>query len=110
MSLWEERAGRNEALFREVNEQMERLGRDWQQPAEPHPFVCECADEACTDRIAVPSEVYRDVRSEPRRFLVRPGHEQAEIERVITATDDYAVVEKTGVAAQIAERTAPSDG
>ncbi len=107
MTLWEERAARNEALFRAVNEQVERLGRDWQQPDETSVFICECADDACTERISVPAEVYERVRSNPRQFLVRPGHEHAEIERVVTTTDRYAVVEKTGSAGTIADRTAP---
>lgn len=109
MSLWEERAARNEALFRAVNEQAEGLGRDWQQPTETPRFVCECADDACTEQIVVPAEVYIQVRSNSRQFLIRPGHEHAEIERVVAATDEYAVVEKTGPAARIADRTASPD-
>lgn len=108
MSIWEERAGRNEALFREVNEQAERLGRNWQQPDEVPLFVCECADDRCTERIAVPAVVYREVRSNPRQFLLRPGHEQPEIEEVREATDAYVIVEKTGAAGDIAARAARS--
>lgn len=107
MTLWEERAARNEALFREVNEQAEQLGHAWQQPGEPPLFICECADDGCTERLSAPADVYRQVRSNPRHFLILPGHEHAEIERVVTTTDDYVIVEKTGQAARIADRTAP---
>jgi hypothetical protein len=109
VNLWEERAARNEALFREVNEQAQRLDRDWEQPGETPIFICECADDTCAERIRVPAEIYAEVRENPRRFLIRPGHEHAEIERIVSATDEYSIVEKTGSAATIAERTARPD-
>jgi hypothetical protein len=107
VTLWEERAARNEALFREVNEQAQRLGRDWEQPGETPLFICECADDACTERIAIPAEIYARVRENPRQFLIRPGHEHAELERVVATTADYLIVEKTGTAGNVAERTTP---
>ena len=59
MSLWEERAARNEALFREVNEQA-RSASDRQQsaPAEEFLIICECSDDRCTERISLPLAVY----------------------------------------------------
>lgn len=107
VSLWEERAARNEALFREVNEQAQRLGDQWRPAGEPTQFVCECADTACLERIAVPTEIYEQVRANPRRFLVRPGHQHPELETLVTANDDYLVVEKTGASGRVAEQTDP---
>jgi len=107
LSIWEERAARNEALFREVNERVERLGRDWRVDGEPTRFVCECADGECTETVVVPLDVYEDVRAHPRRFLIRPGHEHGELETIVAQTGDYAVVEKTGGAGRVAEQTDP---
>src|SRR5215471_11066121 len=57
-SLWEQRAARNEALFREVNENIARLEeRHGTTPAEPV-FLCECANADCTDHVSVEPEVY----------------------------------------------------
>ena len=107
MNLPEERAARNEALFREVNEQVRRLSRP-QPPlqGEELRIVCECSDEQCTERVSLPLSAYEAVRSHPRRFLVVEGHDSA-FERVVEHFDGYAIVEKEGQAGRIAERTDP---
>lgn len=109
MSLWDERAARNETLFRSVNEQVRQLaGRHYGQ-IEPTGFICECADDACTERIHVPLEIYEVVRANPRQFLVAMGHENNEIEQVkiVDGTSGFAIVEKEGTAGGIAEGTDP---
>jgi hypothetical protein len=103
-SLWEQRAARNEALFREVNENIARLEERHGTTTQPV-FVCECANSGCADQLAVDPETYSRVREEPRRFLVRPGHQDPQIERVVESHHDYLIVEKTGVAGRIAEQT-----
>jgi len=57
-------------------------------------FVCECADRDCTERIQLSASEYAGIRRDPRRFVVVPGHEFAELERVVEAHDGYEVVEK----------------
>ena len=80
-------------LFREVNERIEELGSSDSATGE---VLCECADTACVEGIALTSAEYEAVRRMPARFFVRPGHEVAAIERVVGETDRYAVVEKLG--------------
>jgi hypothetical protein len=107
MTLWEERAARNEALFREVNERVEEL-HDGLANGGTADFVCECADETCTRRITVPLAVYEQTRADPHSFLVAPGHMQQELEHVISEEAGYVVVRKhSPVAARIAEQTDP---
>lgn len=106
MSLWEERAARNEALFREVNEQMRSLSGRPGPGTDEMLFICECADEHCAERVAVPAAVYEAVRSNPRRFLILPGHDN-DVERVVDQADGYAIVEKEGVAGRVAEERDP---
>jgi hypothetical protein len=105
-SLWKQRAARNEAIFREVNENIadleERFG-----PTEEPVFLCECADVGCSERLAVDPTTYRRVREQPRLFLVRPGHVVPQIERVVEHHRDFLIVEKTGAAAEVAEQTQP---
>jgi hypothetical protein len=105
MSLWEERAGRNEALFREVNEQAQAVAGG-ERSDDAFSIVCECSDEECTDRLAVSRSVYEGVRSSPRRFLVVPGHEGG-FEHVVDRGASHVVVEKDGKAAQVAEQNDP---
>ncbi len=102
MSLWEERAARNEALFRAVNEEIHDVDRRFGVDASE--FVCECADDTCIVRLAVPLGVYTAVRSNPRRFILAPGHEDPELEAVVERHEGFFVVEKFGDAGRVAER------
>ncbi len=107
MTVWDERAARNEALFREVNEHLQRLEERLGPDSEVAEFVCECADEACIEKVTVPVDVYERVRSNPRQFLLCPGHQRPELEELVSASDDYLIVEKRGKAGHIAEKTDP---
>ncbi|HZT86281.1 MAG TPA: hypothetical protein VE984_12830 [Gaiellaceae bacterium] len=104
-SLWEQRAARNEALFREVNENIARLEERHGQTVTAPVYVCECANAGCAEQLAVDPETYRRVRREPRLFFVRPGHEDPQLERVVEEHRDFLVVEKTGAAGEVAEQT-----
>ena len=103
-SLWQQRAARNEALFREVNANIHHLEQRYGDSPEQPQFVCECSSSDCVERIRVASEAYRAVRAHPRRFLLAPGHERPELERVVERHNTYLVVEKTGEAGEVAER------
>jgi hypothetical protein len=104
-SLWEQRAARNEALFREVNENIARLEERHGATASEPVFLCECASAECTQHLPVGLEVYAQVREEPRRFLVVPGHEDPRLEKVVATSAEYLIVEKTGAAGEVAEHT-----
>jgi hypothetical protein len=105
MNLWEERAARNEALFREVNERIAELDLATGGTAE---FVCECSDANCTERIEVPLGTYERLRNDPYQFLVVPGHEQTELEHVVEHGKGFAVVRKdTPTTMRVAAKTDP---
>ena len=106
MNLPEERAARNEALFREVNEQVRSLSAS--QPSAPEALliICECSDDTCTERVGLPVTVYESVRADPRRFVVVPGHDN-DFEHVVESSGAYSIVEKEGKAGRIAEQTNP---
>jgi hypothetical protein len=100
--LFEERAGFNEAAFREVNEHIEA------SPAAGRlTFRCECARLGCTDLLELGRAEYEAVRAHPRRFLVAVGHELPAVEEVVERHDDYLVVEKHGASGGVAERADP---
>lgn len=104
-SLWEQRAARNEALFREVNDNIAGLEARHGAATSELLIVCECADDGCTQRLSVDPRIYKRVREQPRRFLVIPGHEKPEIERIVETHVPYLIVEKTGPAGEVAEHT-----
>ena len=102
-----ERAGRNQTLFREVNERLEGLAEAFQYVTETSSFACECADLGCAAMINLRLSEYEAVRSHPNRFVVLPGHVYPDVEEVVAEHDRYVIVSKLGVAAEIAEKTYP---
>lgn len=91
------RQARNESLFREVNERIAELGEKAEAslPGGAVDFLCECgAAGGCGQHVRVPLDMYERVRLQDDRFVVRPGHETPELERVVTRTESYVVVDK----------------
>jgi hypothetical protein len=98
------RVGKNEALFREVNERIREI-TTYDGGVE---FLCECGDPECTQPIVMSLAEYESVRSRATRFVIVPGHEVADVERVVERTDRFAVVEKLpGRPASLAAETDP---
>lgn len=105
-----ERVGKNEALFREVNERIMEVSErvvavDGEATLE---FVCECSEEGCSEPVQLTLSEYESIRSEPTHFLVAPGHVwQPETEWPVRENETYAVVEKTGDAGDVASDKDP---
>jgi hypothetical protein len=91
-----ERRATNEALFRDVNERIAESAERFD--AEETDFVCECADPNCTHRVSASLEEYEEVREDPTTFLLVPGHEQGDIERVVSDRGRFRIVEKVQAA------------
>ena len=102
----DKRLAANESIFREINEQQE-AGHQRFGLTGPQEFVCECADVSCTERVHLTRDDYEGIRSNPRRFVIVRGHDVPDIEDVVEAHGDYAVVEKDSVAAEVAEDRDP---
>lgn len=102
----QERLGANEAVFRQINERIER-GHWPGEEDSPVGFRCECARLGCNDVIELSPREYERVRSNPRRFIVLPGHERLDIEVVVERSAGYLIVEKLNQAAEKAEETDP---
>jgi hypothetical protein len=83
---------RTEALFRDVNERIAESAQRFE--ADSTQFVCECADPNCTDRLEATLDEYEQVRANGATFMLTPGHEHADIERVISDRGRFNVVEK----------------
>jgi hypothetical protein len=102
----QERLGANEAVFREINEGIERGQWPGEEDA-PVSFRCECARLGCTELIELSLREYEHVRSDPRRFIVLPGHERLAVETVVERRPGYLVVEKLDQAGERAAETDP---
>jgi hypothetical protein len=104
-----ERTGENEALFREVNERLKERKQDDSAWTAPSQWVCECAEETCTERIEMSPREYEQLRANPTHFAVVPDqqHVSLDVERIVEKREQYWVVEKVGEAAETAEETDP---
>jgi hypothetical protein len=101
-----DRLARNEAVFREINEGIER-GR-W--PGEEDSLVgfrCECARLGCNELLELTVREYESVRANGRRFIITPGHERLDVEIVVETRTGYLVVEKLDQAGEAADATDP---
>jgi hypothetical protein len=90
----EKRIGRNEALFREVNERIERISATLQVSDERLKILCECGVPTCLEQLDVATSEYERVRADPTLFLIRPGHEHADLEEVVERREGYYIVRK----------------
>jgi hypothetical protein len=107
MDAREERLARNEILFREVNERIDEQAARQGSDAHVFEFFCECSNLDCSLRLPMTLSTYENVRTDPTSFVVAPGHELPEIERVLSRMVDYQVVQKEGAAAQLAATQDP---
>ena len=103
------RRARNEALFREVNERIAELedGVVGEDDSLLTGFVCECPNDECGETVEITRRQYEMVRSDPRRFVVLPGHEDLDLARVVEHGTHFLVVEKRGGAAEVATELDP---
>jgi hypothetical protein len=90
--LTRQRLKHNEAVFRTVNDEIDELGEGGSRSSRA--FVCECADPNCSETIQLTHAEYARIRSEPRHYILVPGHEIPEIEDVVEQAPDHIVVEK----------------
>jgi len=94
------RVAANEAIYRELNEQLHALSGTQMS------VYCECGNVTCSIIIAIKPTRYEDVRSDPLQFVLVPGHENPAVETVIDRHDEYVVVRKLRSAApEIAQHT-----
>ena len=92
---------RRQNVMREVNERIARL-RWAQSDGEQIGYVCECSLVDCAETVALDVDAYEAVRASPLRFILRPGHECSEVERIIERRLGYSIVENIGEAVEIA--------
>ena len=102
-----DRTARNEEIFRGLNERIEQ-GAEQHGVEAPLRFHCECGQASCVDTIDIRPPDYERVTHERYRFVLVPGHENPEIERIVEQHADFLVVEKIGEAREQIDRDQPN--
>jgi hypothetical protein len=89
------RLGRNESVFRAVNDQIDRLNETFGSVADTEvAILCECGDMSCAEQIQILHTEYARVRADSTLFVLLPGHEDLTVEVVVERESAYAVVRK----------------
>jgi hypothetical protein len=95
----------NETIFRAGNESIDKAVGE---KVEKAPYLCECGEENCLERVELTSAEYEAVRAHPARFFVVPGHEDLTAgEVVVQQYSRYTLVEKQGEERRLVERSTP---
>ncbi len=103
----ERRVGLNEAIFRQVNEQIRHLGDELGIDNGMITVICECGDAMCTERLELPLADYERIRDDSLLYAVASGHVVPDVEEVVERRNGWEVVRKLGEASKIAEETDP---
>jgi hypothetical protein len=102
MTTRQERLAENEVIFREVNDRIAEVSDRFE--LERVSAICECATAECTQRFELSRRDYDAVRSRSLQYVVVPGHERPDIERVIGRGAGYLIIEKIGEGAEVAAK------
>jgi hypothetical protein len=90
-----ERAEKNEQAFQAHNERRAEIEEQGAlDDEELVPFVCECDDPACYKPVSISLVEYERVVKPVDQFVVRPGHEDPAVERVVERHEKFLVVSK----------------
>jgi len=101
------RLAQNEGIMRQVNERIGEIAESLGGDDHRYDFICECSRLGCVERISLTLDEYGHVRAEGDRFAIVAGHETPEVERVSEKHDHYWIVEKVGVAGEVAREMDP---
>lgn len=87
------RVRENEETFASANERIlasaERFGFD-----QLVPFICECSKTTCTETIRLSVDTYRQAKNGSDAFILLPGHENSQVEKIVAHGNGYVLVEK----------------
>ena len=89
-------------MFREVNERVVEL-RD----GNVMEVLCECGTKNCTEVLRITLTEYENVRADPTAFVVVPGHDSPDVDRVKAVRPDFLIVIKAGSAGDFAREHDP---
>ena len=93
----EQRLVENEELFRRANERLRERAESIVEPGQSVPFLCECIDEKCMDRLDLTLEDYERVRSDGEHFVIVPGHPLLDGEKIVEEGNRFLIVSKEDV-------------
>lgn len=102
------RVGLNEALFRQVNEEIRGLTGTFGDEGGTMAIVCECGDAGCTAQLEIGIADYERIRGSSRLYVIATGHDIPGVERIVERREGWDVVQKhEGAPSEVARETDP---
>ena len=102
--------GEAQVAFRNANEKIQASADGFAMPGSI-PFICECPDRDCMELVRLTFDEYDAIRQHPTRFFNITGHESSSVatgaERIVAVVDELTIVEKVGVAGEVAAEAYP---
>jgi hypothetical protein len=83
-------SARKRLVLREANDRIARLADEWNQTGVS--LFCECSDHGCVEAFEITAAVYGRIRADESHFVVFPGHERPDSERVVERSGHFVVV------------------
>ena len=77
---------------RPTNAKIRELEDGFASDTSDYDLVCECGQEGCGERVAVPTTLYDEARRDGERLLVARGHERPDRERIVAKHPSFTVV------------------
>ena len=87
---FEERAALAEQAFADMNDALAELHAQTNWTA----FVCECSNPLCLEQIELSPAILESVHANRGHYVIKAGHEVADVEDTVAALDDVLVVRK----------------
>jgi hypothetical protein len=89
----------NEELMEELNRRMERMLEEIREDEDtdadaPIAFLCECSHLDCRERVHLEPSLFDRIHKDPDVFVLVPGHEVPDVERVVDQVSDFLIVRK----------------
>jgi hypothetical protein len=105
----DQRAAMNQMLARDVNERVKGLNEGFSLVLPVGAWICECANDTCSERVEMSASEYEEIRSDGAHFFVAPSDEHVwpDVEEVTARNARYWVVEKVGHAGELAKSSDP---
>jgi hypothetical protein len=93
------RLRQNEELMEQLNRRIERTldeirEDDDEERDAPIAFLCECSHLDCRARISLAPSRFDRIHRDPEVFILVPGHEIPDVERVVDQEGDFLIVRK----------------
>jgi hypothetical protein len=107
MEDWKSHEVRNEVERRARNEWIAETSDSFSPDVEFEIYVCECGDAVCEQQVKMTRQEYESVRADGTHFALAIDHENPEIDRLLVENGRFAIIEKLGEAARMAQESDP---